>query len=59
MINNYVTFKGQINKVQHDNKNLSNKLKEAKQVRKIENLQQEYVELNQLNWKIDNDLKRF
>jgi hypothetical protein len=35
-----------MNKVQHDNKNLSNKLKEAKQVRKTEILQQEYVELN-------------
>jgi hypothetical protein len=35
-----------------------NKLKEAEQaIKKIENLQQEYVELNQLNWKTHNDLK--
>jgi hypothetical protein len=36
-----------MNRVQHENYNLSNKLKEAKQVvRKIENLQQEYAKLN-------------
>jgi hypothetical protein len=36
-----------------------NKLEEAEQaVRKIGNLQQKYAELNQLNWKICNDLKR-
>jgi SMC interacting uncharacterized protein involved in chromosome segregation len=39
-----VTIKGQLNKVQHENQNLSNKLKEAKQAaRKIENLQQKYA----------------
>jgi hypothetical protein len=33
-------------------------LKEAEQaVKKTENLQQKYVELNQLNWKTHNDLK--
>jgi hypothetical protein len=37
---------------------MSNKLKEAEQaVRKTENIQQEYIELNQLNWKTHNDLK--
>jgi uncharacterized protein YeeX (DUF496 family) len=55
-----VTMKGQLNKVQHENHNLSNKLKEVEHViRKIENLQQEYVELNQLNWKTCNSLKCF
>ncbi len=39
--------KGQMNKVQHENHNLSNKLKGAKQVvRKTKNLQQEYAEFN-------------
>jgi predicted RNase H-like nuclease (RuvC/YqgF family) len=53
-----VTVKGQLNKVQHENQNLSNKLKEAKWVvRKIENLQQEYAEFNQFNSKPHNDLK--
>jgi septal ring factor EnvC (AmiA/AmiB activator) len=34
-----VTVKGQLNKVQHENHNLSNKLNEAEQVaKKIENL---------------------
>jgi uncharacterized protein YoxC len=34
-----VTIKGQLNKVQHENQNLFNKLKEVEQVvRKIENL---------------------
>jgi prophage antirepressor-like protein len=38
---------------------MSNKLKEAKQVvKKTENLQQKYAELNELNWKTHNDLKR-
>jgi ribosome-binding protein aMBF1 (putative translation factor) len=42
-----VKAKGQMNRVQHENQNLSNKLKEAKQVvRKIENLQQKYARLN-------------
>jgi chromosome segregation ATPase len=45
-----VIIKGQLNKVQHENQNLSNKLKEAKQlVRQTKNLQQKYVKLNQLN----------
>jgi hypothetical protein len=36
-----------MNRVQHENQNLSNKLKEAKQVvKKTKNLQQEYVKLN-------------
>ncbi len=53
-----VTIKGQLNKVQHENQNLSNKLKEEKWVvRKIENLQQEYAEFNQFNSKTHNDLK--
>jgi hypothetical protein len=38
---------------------MSNKLNEAEQaVKKTENLQQKYVELNQLNWKTHNDLER-
>ncbi len=42
-----VTVKGQLNKVQHENQNLSNKLNEVEYViRKIEILQQKYVELN-------------
>jgi hypothetical protein len=54
-----VTIKGRLIKVQHENYNLSNKFKKTKHVvRKIENLQQEYIELNQLNWKTHNDLKR-
>lgn len=37
---------------------MSNKLKEAEQaVRKTKNIQQEYIELNQLNWKTHDDLK--
>jgi hypothetical protein len=37
-----------MNRVQHENHNLSNKLKEVEQAnRKTENLHQEYVELNQ------------
>jgi hypothetical protein len=37
---------------------MSNKLKEVKHViRKIENLQQEYTDLNQFNYKTHNDLK--
>jgi hypothetical protein len=37
---------------------MSNKLNEAEQaVKKTENLQQKYVELNQLNWKTHNDLE--
>ncbi len=47
-----------MNKIQHENLNVSNKLKEAKQAaRKTKNLQQEYAELNKLNWKTHNDLK--
>jgi succinate dehydrogenase/fumarate reductase flavoprotein subunit len=42
--------KRQMNKIQHENLNVSNKLKEAKQAaRKTKNLQQEYAELNKLN----------
>jgi len=53
-----VTIKGQMNKVQHGNRNLSNKLKKAKQaIRKTKNLQQKYVELNQFNWKTNDNLK--
>jgi hypothetical protein len=37
---------------------MSIKLKKAKHVGKTENLQQEYIELNQFNWKTHNDLKR-
>jgi hypothetical protein len=52
------TVKGKMNKVQHENHNLSNKLKEAKQVaRKTKNQQQEYAEPNQLKWKTHNNLK--
>jgi hypothetical protein len=37
---------------------MSNKLKEIEHdVKKIENLQQKYTELNQLNWKTRNNLK--
>jgi SMC interacting uncharacterized protein involved in chromosome segregation len=55
-----VIVKGQLNKVQYENQNLSNKLNEAEQAtRKIENLQQKYFELNQFNWKIHNDLTHF
>jgi hypothetical protein len=37
---------------------MSNKLKKAKHlVTKIENLQQEYIEFNQFNWKTHNDLR--
>ncbi len=54
----FVTIKGQLAKDQHENQNLSNKLKKAKHVvRKNKNLQQEYIELNQFNCKIHNDLK--
>jgi 3-methyladenine DNA glycosylase Tag len=36
---------------------MSNKLNETEQAaRKIENLQQEYAEFNQFNWKTQNDL---
>jgi SMC interacting uncharacterized protein involved in chromosome segregation len=53
-----VILKGQLTKVQHENQNLSNKLKKAKQVvKKTKNLQYKYIELNQLNWKTHNDLK--
>ncbi len=42
-----ITIKKQLNKVQHVNQNLSNKLIEVEHVaRKIDNLQQEYVEFN-------------
>jgi hypothetical protein len=41
-----------LNTFQHENQNLSNKLNEVEQAAmKIENVQQGYVELNQLNWK--------
>jgi uncharacterized coiled-coil DUF342 family protein len=54
------TIKGQLNKIQHVNQNLPNKLKEAKHVvKKTENLHKKYVEFNKLNWKIHNDLKHF
>ncbi len=47
-----------MNKVQHENQNLSNKLKEAKHtIRTTEDLQQEYAKFNKLNWKTYNDLK--
>jgi hypothetical protein len=47
-----------MNRVQHENQNLSNKLKKVKHViRKTKNLQQEHAKLNQLNWKTRNDLK--
>ncbi len=52
-----VIIKGQLNKVQHENQNLSNKLKKAEHaVSKIENLQHEYAKFNNLNWKIHNNL---
>jgi septal ring factor EnvC (AmiA/AmiB activator) len=55
-----VTVKGQLIKVQHENQNLSNKLKEVEHVvKKTKNLQYKYIELNQFNWKTHNDLKRF
>jgi hypothetical protein len=39
-----------MNKVQHENHNLSNKLKEAEQaIEKTKNLHQEYAKLNKLN----------
>jgi hypothetical protein len=39
-----------MNRVQHENQKLSNKLKKVEQViKKIKNLQQEYAELNHLN----------
>ncbi len=51
-----ITSKGQLNKVQHENQNMSNELIEAEQAtRKTKNLQQEYAKLNQLNWKTHND----
>jgi hypothetical protein len=47
-----------MNKVQYENQNMPDKLKEAKHaIMKIENLQQEYAKLNELNWKTNNDLK--
>jgi predicted nuclease with TOPRIM domain len=53
-----ITVKRKLTKVQHENQNLSNKLKEVEQVvRKIENLHQEYTKLNQFNWKTHNNLK--
>jgi hypothetical protein len=52
-----VIIKGQLNKVQHENQNLSNNLTKAKHAAmKTKNLQQEYVEVNQPNWKTHNDL---
>jgi septal ring factor EnvC (AmiA/AmiB activator) len=52
-----VTIKGQLNRIKHENQNMSNKLNEAEQdVEKIKNLQQKYVKFNQLNWKTNNDL---
>ncbi len=52
-----VTIKGQLNRIQHENQNLSNKLNEAEQIiRKTENMQQEFVELNHFTWKTHNDL---
>jgi cell shape-determining protein MreC len=42
-----IIVKRKLTKVQHENQNLSNKLKEVEQVvRKIENLHQEYTKLN-------------
>jgi hypothetical protein len=55
-----VIINGQLIKVQHENQNLSNKLKEVEHVvRKTKNLHQEYTKLNQFNWKTHNDLKCF
>jgi SMC interacting uncharacterized protein involved in chromosome segregation len=55
-----VIVKGQLNKVQRENQNLSNKLKKEKQIAtKVENLRQEYVELNQLNEKTHNYFNNF
>jgi septal ring factor EnvC (AmiA/AmiB activator) len=45
-----VTIKGQLNKVQHENQNMSKKLTKGEHVvRNTENLQQEYAKLNELN----------
>jgi hypothetical protein len=45
-----ITIKGQLNKVKHENQNLSNNMTEVGQsTRKIENLQEKYAEFNQFN----------
>jgi septal ring factor EnvC (AmiA/AmiB activator) len=45
-----VTVKGQLNKVQHENQNMSKKLTKGEHVvRNTKNLQQEYAKLNRLN----------
>jgi DNA replication protein DnaD len=45
-----ITIKGQLNKVKHENQNLSNNMTEVEQAtKKTENLQEKYAEFNQFN----------